>query len=529
MPLLWARSRCGHGPRAGTVHVRAQSTSAGGKGRGTVWWWTACPRPARKLSRRTSVTPSRGYREEFVIVPGGPIYLDGNSLGRQPRAARAAIAALMDEWGRDLVSGWDRWMDLPGAVGDRIGALVGAGPGQVVLSDSTTVNLHKLALAAVGSMAGRRVIVGDANDFPTVRYVLQGIAAREDRDLKLLATDPVEGVGPAAIADAVSEDVALVCLSGVNYRSGALVDLAEVTGAAHRAGAMVLWDLSHAAGAVPVEPRCNGCRPGGRLQLQVPQRWARAPAWLYVRSDLQERLRQPIWGWWGQRDQFAMGPSYDPVPGMYRFLAGTPAVLGMVAVDAGVAPLLSAGMPALWAKARQLVALLSQRAEELLVPLGARIASPADAQRRGGHLALSHRTRRARPAFSSSAAWLCPTSGHPTCCASPRWPSTPVSQTCGTRRSGSPGCSPTPLSTPQSPGSGSPRDWRSRPVRGQLPASRAQQIGCRLGRRPSRRPGWALAQGTVTPWRTTPPALAGAVGSSSVRTFTVLGGMVSST
>ena len=304
--------------------------------------------------------PIARYREEFVIVPGGPIYLDGNSLGRQPRAARAAIAALMDEWGRDLVSGWDRWMDLPGAVGDRIGALVGAGPGQVVLSDSTTVNLHKLALAAVGSMAGRRVIVGDANDFPTVRYVLQGIAAREDRDLKLLATDPVEGVGPAAIADAVSEDVALVCLSGVNYRSGALVDLAEVTGAAHRAGAMVLWDLSHAAGAVPVELDATGADLAVGCSYKYLNGGPGAPAWLYVRSDLQERLRQPIWGWWGQRDQFAMGPSYDPVPGMYRFLAGTPAVLGMVAVDAGVAPLLSAGMPALWAKARQLVALLSQ-------------------------------------------------------------------------------------------------------------------------------------------------------------------------
>jgi kynureninase len=334
--------------------------------------------------------PLAPYREEFVVVPGGPVYLDGNSLGRQPRAAGAAIAALLEEWGRDLVGGWDRWMDLPGAVGDRIGRLVGAGPGQVVVSDSTTVNLYKLAGAAVGATAGRRVIVGDANDFPTVRYVLQGTAAREGISLKLLATDPVEGVSPVDVADAIDDEVALVCLSGVNYRSGAVVDLAAVTSEAHRAGAMVLWDLSHAAGAVPVELDAAGADLAVGCSYKYLNGGPGAPAWLYVRSDLQERLRQPIWGWWGQRDQFAMGATYDPVPGMYRFLAGTPAVLGMVAVDAGLAPLLSAGIPALWAKARQLVALLSRRAEELLVPLGARVASPADPKRRGGHLGVSH-------------------------------------------------------------------------------------------------------------------------------------------
>jgi kynureninase len=350
--------------------------------------------------------PLASYRDEFVFDPGGPIYLDGNSLGRQPRATAAALAALLEEWGRDLVGGWDRWADLPVTVGDRIGQLVGAAPGQVVVSDSTTVNLYKLAMAAVDAQAGRPLIIGDAEDFPTVRYVLQGIAAHCRRRLRLVATDPVEGItgaspsgsggvagsGPFfdALNDGTDGGVALVCLSAVNYRSGAVVDLASVTAAAHRAGALTLWDLSHAAGAVPVDLDAAGVDLAVGCSYKYLNGGPGAPAWAYVRSGLQASLRQPIWGWWGQRDQFAMGPDYDPQPSMARFLAGTPDVFGTVAVDCGITPLLDAGLPALWAKTRRLVALLARRTEELLVPLGATVASPSGPDRRGGHLAVSH-------------------------------------------------------------------------------------------------------------------------------------------
>ena len=334
--------------------------------------------------------PLAAFRDDFVIDPAGPIYLDGNSLGRQSRATAAASKALLDAWASDLVTAWEGWADLPGAVGDRIGQLIGAAPGQVVVSDSTTVNLHKLAVAAIDARPGRATIIGDANDFPTVRYVLQGIAAREGRRLQLMDSDPAEGIGTADLARAVAGDVALVCLSAVNYRSGSVVDMDAVNAVAHTAGALVLWDLSHAAGCVPVELDRSGADLAVGCSYKYLNGGPGAPAWLYVRSELQPVLRQPIWGWWGQQDQFAMGPGYDPVPNAYRFLAGTPAVAGMVAVDSGIAPLLEAGPAALWAKTQRLVGLLAERAQEQLVPLGAAIASPHAPARRGGHLALSH-------------------------------------------------------------------------------------------------------------------------------------------
>ena len=374
------------------------------------------PETRQEALEADRLDPLASYRDEFVLSPGGPIYLDGNSLGRRPKATAAAVGGLLDEWGRDLVGGWDRWADLPVTVGDRIGQLIGAAPGQVVVSDSTTVNLYKLAMAAVDARADGAVIVGDSEDFPTVRYVLQGVAAGRGRRLRLVATDPAQGIaapdeataapplapGPASgvvtggedfykvMADSASDGTALVCLSAVNYRSGAVVDVASVTEAAHRAGALTLWDLSHAAGAVPLDLDGAGVDLAVGCSYKYLNGGPGAPAWTYVRAGLQGALRQPVWGWWGQRDQFAMGPDYDPVPTIARFMAGTPDVLGTVAVDCGIAPLLAAGMPALWAKTRRLVALLARRAEHLLVPLGARTVSPSAPARRGGHLAVSH-------------------------------------------------------------------------------------------------------------------------------------------
>jgi len=351
---------------------------------------TSTPATREQAVEADRLDPLARYRDDFLIDAGGPIYLDGNSLGRQPRAAFAALAALLDEWGRDLVGAWERWVELPAVVGDRVGCLVGAAPGQVVVSDSTTVNLYKLAVAATDAKVDRPVIVGDANDFPTVRYVLQGVAERHGRKLRLVHRGAAAGVDAGAVAEAVGDDVGLVCLSAVNFRSGAVVDMAAVNQVAHQFGALTLWDLSHAAGVVPVELDTGGADLAVGCGYKYLNGGPGAPAWLYVRTALQRALRQPIWGWWGQRDQFEMAAAYEPLPTAGRFLTGTPAVLGIAALDAGIAPLLDAGLPALWEKTRRLVGLLVDRAEKLLIPLGATNASPADPARRGGHVAISH-------------------------------------------------------------------------------------------------------------------------------------------
>ena len=359
---------------------------------GGIW---ALPRTRQQAEEADRTDPLAAYRDHFVFQPGEPIYLDGNSLGRQPRGAPSAVASCLKDWGELLVSGWDSWADLPRVVGDGIGRLIGAAPGQVVVSDSTSVNLYKLAVAALDARPGREVVVGDANDFPTVRYVLQGLAAREGRRLQLVGGPPEEPIDARALEGLISHDVALVCFSAVNYRSGAVADMPAVNQVAQECGALVLWDLSHAAGAVPLaldEDHADlavGC--GYKYLNGGPG----APAFLYVSSRVVAELHQPIWGWWGQAEQFEMGERYQPVAGVGSFLVGTPAVLGAVALGAGIGPLLAAGTQALWEKSRRLVALTAERAEARLLPLGARIASPADPTRRGAHLALSHLHARA--------------------------------------------------------------------------------------------------------------------------------------
>jgi kynureninase len=343
--------------------------------------------------------PLTPYRDLFVFGAGGPIYLDGNSLGRQPRGTAGALARVLEEWADDLVQGWDRWAGLSAAVGDRLAPLLGAAGGQVLVCDSTTVNLYKLAAAALEARPGRQVIVGDAHDFPTVRYVLQGLARQPGRRLRLVDAGPTVALGgeelSGVLAGTAAGEVALVCLSGVNYRSGAVADMAGVNDVAHRAGALVLWDLSHAAGAVPLSLDADGADMAVGCGYKYLNGGPGAPSWLYVRAARHAELASPIWGWWGQAGQFDMGPTYQPAPGVGRFLAGTPDVLGLASLDAGIAPLLQAGIPALWHKTRSLVALLAARAEELLGPLGASLASPPDPGPRGGHLAISHPHARA--------------------------------------------------------------------------------------------------------------------------------------
>ena len=332
--------------------------------------------------------PLARFRDEFVFEEGGPLYVDGNSLGRLPKRTKERLALVVDEWGAALVRGWQEWIDFPAQVGDVLAEQVlGARPGEVVVTDSVTVNLYKLAGAALRARAGRRAVVTDAGNFPTDRYVLEGL----DCELRFVETDPVEGPSATAVEEACAPgDVALVALSQVDYRSGALADLPAVTEAAHAAGALVLWDLSHSAGAVPIGLGEHGVDLAVGCTYKYLNAGPGAPAFLYVRSALQEELRTPIQGWFGQRDQFDMDRAYEPASGVARFLAGSTSVPGLVAVRAGAELVGEAGIDAIAAKGRALTAFAVELHDSLLAPLGVELGTPRDPSRRGAHVAFRH-------------------------------------------------------------------------------------------------------------------------------------------
>jgi kynureninase len=335
--------------------------------------------------------PLAGYRDRFALDDPSLIYLNGNSLGAPPLATmRRLESVIRSEWGGALARSWDHWVDLPGRAGDLVGALIGAAPGQVVVSDNTTVNLYKLACAALDARPGRRVIVTDQDNFPSDRYVVEGIAAQRGAEFRLLTTDLSEGLAPDAVRAAVDEDTALVSLSHVAYRSGALADMAAITKIAHEAGALMLWDLCHSVGAVPVELDVCDADLAVGCTYKYLNAGPGAPAFLYVCARLAEVLRQPIWGWFSQRDQFAMGPRYEPAAGMAKFMTGTPPILGTVAVEEGARLLLEAGIGAMRAKSVQLTSYLIDLADAWLVPLGCALATPRQAARRGGHVTFWH-------------------------------------------------------------------------------------------------------------------------------------------
>jgi kynureninase len=322
--------------------------------------------------------PLAGFRDRFVLEDRDRIYVDGNSLGRLPQETAALLAARVEEWGSRLVTAWPDWIDLPLEVGDLLAPLVGARRGEVLVADSTTVNLYKLAHAALDVRQG--AIVARSGDFPTDRYVVQGLAAQRDRELRLVDD----------VRSALAPPVALVCLSHVDYRTGALEDLAGVTAAAHEAGALALWDLSHSAGAVPVALGAAGADLAVGCTYKYLNAGPGAPAFLYVRSELQERLRSPIWGWFAQREQFAMGPEYDPVAGIGRFQAGTPSVLGLAAVEAGARLLAEAGIERLREKSVGLTSLVVDLHDTWLAPLGFELGTPRRPDQRGAHVSLRH-------------------------------------------------------------------------------------------------------------------------------------------
>jgi kynureninase len=334
--------------------------------------------------------PLARLRERFAIRDD-TVYLDGNSLGRLPLGTQDRLQrAITDEWGTGLIGSWKSWIGLAREVGDAIGELLDARPGEVILADSTTVNLYKLAAAALDARPGRRVIVTDDDNFPTDLYVFQGLARQRDLELRTVHADVDQGLDLETLARALDDGVALLSLSHVAYRSGALVDMAAVTRLAHDAGALVLWDLSHAAGSVPVPLTASGADLAVGCTYKYLCGGPGAPAFLYVREELQATLRQPIWGWFGQADQFAMGSAYEPVKGIERFCVGTPPVLSAYAVAEGVRVVAEAGIGPLRAKAIALTSYLVDLTDAVLAPLGFRVASPRDPERRGAHVSLHH-------------------------------------------------------------------------------------------------------------------------------------------
>ena len=339
--------------------------------------------------------PLAGFRDRFAPAEQDGrelVYLDGNSLGRLPLATAERIARVVrDEWGSGLIGSWEHWMGLPARVGDLLGErLLGAARGQVAVCDSTTVNLYKLACAALDARPGRHVIVTDDDNFPTDRYVFQGIAAQRGCELRMIHADIDTGLDVPALAAALDADTALVSLSHVAYRSGALLDMAAVTDLVHSAGAIMLWDLCHSAGSVPVRLDASGADLAVGCTYKYLNAGPGAPAFAYVRRELQDRLRQPVWGWMGQQNLFEMGPAYDPVPGIERFTTGTPQVVGVVAVEEGARLLAEAGIGRLRDKAVTLTEYLITLADAWLLPLGCALASPRDPARRGAHVTLHH-------------------------------------------------------------------------------------------------------------------------------------------
>ncbi|NLP85071.1 aminotransferase class V-fold PLP-dependent enzyme [Microbacterium sp. CFH 90308] len=358
------------------------------------------PRIAR-LEAEASVLddadPLRTHRDAFVGAETSLVYFDGNSLGRPLKATGERLAAFTrDEWGGRLIRGWDEsWMQLPFEIGDAIGrGAIGAAGGQTIIGDSTTVLLYKLVRAAFdAAVAGdpaRVEIVVDRDNFPTDRYLVEGIAAERGGRVRWIDVDVTSGVTPELLREAAGAQTAVVLLSHVAYRSGFLADAPALTRIAHEAGALIVWDLCHSAGSVPVEADAWDFDIAVGCTYKYLNGGPGSPAFAYVASRLQDRLVQPIQGWMGAADVFAMGPSYSPAAGMRRFLSGTPPIVGMLAMQDTLALIGSVGIEAIRAKSVALTDFAVRVADELLVPRGVAIASPREADARGGHVTLSH-------------------------------------------------------------------------------------------------------------------------------------------
>jgi kynureninase len=337
--------------------------------------------------------PLAPLRGRFVGTSQPLVYLDGNSLGRPLTITGERMRSFVeDEWGGRLIRGWDEsWFDLPLSLGDELGRVcLGAAAGQVAIGDSTTVLLYKLMRTAVAARPGRTEIVIDRDNFPTDRYLAMGVAEECGLTLRWLDVDTAAGTTVDQVAAAVGEQTALVALSHVSYRSSWIADVPAITGVAHDAGALVLWDLCHSAGSVPGELDAWGVDLAAGCTYKYLNGGPGSPAFCYVAERHLESFAQPIQGWMGNTDPFLMGPDYVPVAGIRRFLSGTPAVVGMLAIQDMVALIDEAGIDAVRKKSEQLTTYAVELADEHLAPYDVTVRSPRDPARRGGHVTLHH-------------------------------------------------------------------------------------------------------------------------------------------
>jgi kynureninase len=337
--------------------------------------------------------PLRAHLAAFADAPGVEAYLDGNSLGRPLRDMPEKLAAFVrDDWGTRLIRSWDeQWMALPMELGDRIGRVtLGAAPGQTVVADSTSVLIYKLMRAAATADPTRTELVIEAGNFPTDRFLAEGVAAETGMTVRWIEPDPVLGVSVADVVAVVSERTALVSLSHVDYRSGSLADMPGITDAVHASGALMMWDLCHSAGVIPMELDAWGVDMAVGCTYKYLNGGPGSPAFAYLSTAHQGTLRQPIQGWWSAADIFAMGPEYVPAGDIRQLLSGTPPVTSMLAMQGMLDLIEQSGIDAVRAKSRALTDLAVRAYDEVLAPLGVRLLSPRDADLRGGHVTIGH-------------------------------------------------------------------------------------------------------------------------------------------
>jgi kynureninase len=330
--------------------------------------------------------PLAAWRQRFAL-PDRVIYLDGNSLGALPKATATVVEDVVRrQWGEDLITSWNKhgWVDLPQRLGAKLARLLGAKPHEVVVADSTSVNLFKLIAAALGLRPGRRVVLSEQGNFPTDLYVAQGLSELLGERIELRLVEAAE------LEAALDRNTALLMLTHVDYRTGRMHDMARLSAAAHAAGALALWDLAHSAGAVPVDLAAADADLAVGCGYKYLNGGPGAPAFLFVAERWQEQVRQPVAGWFGHARPFAFESAYRPACGITRFLAGTPPILSMKALEAGIDLFLEVDQQALRAKSMALTDAFVGLVEARCAAWGFAVASPRDAEARGSQVSLCH-------------------------------------------------------------------------------------------------------------------------------------------
>ena len=328
--------------------------------------------------------PIAGFRERF-LDDGSLIYLDGNSMGRLPKAAVPRLVEMAEhEWGTILVRGWTEsgWMDSPLRVGESVGRLIGAAPGEVIIADSTSVNLYKLITAVLRARPHRRVVLTEGSNFPTDLYIAQGVVDMLGCELRV--------VDRSALRDALNEETALLYLTHVDFRTGERHDMAALSAAAHAAGALTLWDLSHSAGAVEIQLERDGADLAVGCGYKYLNGGPGSPAFLHVSTALHDELRNPIQGWLGHATPFTFQPDYQPAAGIRAWMSGSPPVLAIGALAVGVDIHLDAGARRIGEKAALLTEVFIRLARGRLEPIGFGIATPTEPAQRGAQVSLRH-------------------------------------------------------------------------------------------------------------------------------------------